>query len=151
MAKKHDHKKNKRTISFVIGEAVSVAIPPIDRVGTDFQRLPCLVSDIKSKSEFYQLTSKFGILDVCYRTSDLEPYMGSFDFDYSKITNKISLRAAAQAFNKRCKDKSDSMPTCNCNGRCTDKRCSCFSKNEKCSSHCHSKSVTNICCNKTKN
>ena len=61
MEKKHDHKRNKRTIEFSVGDPVSVGIPPIDSVGCDFPHLPCFISEIKKSGEFYQLTSLFGI------------------------------------------------------------------------------------------
>ena len=79
MEKKHNHKRNKRTISFSIGEMVSVSIPHIDRVGCDFPRLPVVVSDIKH--DMYVLVCKYGILDVCYRADDLESFSGQLDFD----------------------------------------------------------------------
>ncbi len=96
----------------------------------------------------YELVSKFGILDICYRAGDLESYSGVLDFDYKKISNKISLRAAAQHFNKRAKDKNETTSSCQCNGQCNTKRCVCFNSNRKCNSHCHIKSHSNICCNK---
>jgi hypothetical protein len=148
MEKKHDNKRNKRTVSFSVGEMVSVSIPPIDRVGTDFPRLPCVISE--QKGDFYQLVCKFGILNICYRADDLENYSGEVGFDFKNIKEHISLRAAAQAFNQRNVDKSETIIACNCNGKCLDRRCNCFSKNVKCNSHCHLKSRTNICCNKSK-
>ena len=93
------------------------------------------------------LVSEYGILDNAYRVGDLEAYSGVLDFEYDKISKKISLRAAAQLFNNRAKDKSETNGFCNCNGKCEDLRCGCFSKKRKCSSHCHTKSRTNICCN----
>jgi len=149
MEKKHNHKRNKRTISFSVGEMVSVSIPHIDRVGCDFPRLPVVVSEIKH--DMYVLVSKYGILDVCYRADDLESFSGQLDFDYKSIENKISLRSAAQLFNKRAHDKSDTNVSCNCNGKCADKRCNCFSRSLKCNTHCHLKSRTNICCNREEN
>jgi hypothetical protein len=149
MERKHNHKRNKRTISFSVGEMVSVSIPHIDRVGCDFPRLPVVVSEVKH--EMYVLVSKYGILDVCYRADDLESFSGQVDFEYKSIENKISLRSAAQLFNKRAHDKSDTNVSCNCNGRCSDKRCNCYSRSLKCNTHCHLKSHTNICCNREEN
>lgn len=58
MENKHDHKRNKRTLSFSVGETVSVSIPSIDRTGTDYPRLPCYVSKVKENEEFYELVSQ---------------------------------------------------------------------------------------------
>ena len=82
MSKKHDKKRNKRTVKFNIGESVSLNIPPIDRVGTDFPRLPCVIRDIRNNGEMHELVSKFGIIDICYRVEDLESYSGSLNFEY---------------------------------------------------------------------
>ena len=148
MSKKHDKKRNKLTVKFNIGESVSLNIPPIDRVGTDFPRLPCVIRDIRNNGEMHELVSKFGIIDICYRVEDLESYSGSLNFEYLEIKNYISLRSAAQLFNNRSKDKSETNGVCNCNGKCDNPKCGCFKKNKKCTSHCHLKSHTNICCNK---
>ena len=40
MIAKHDHKKNKSTIEFNVGDNITVKIPRIDRAGTAFPRLP---------------------------------------------------------------------------------------------------------------
>lgn len=147
MEQKHDKKRNKRTITFTVGEPVSVFIPPIDRVGCDFSRLPAVILELKPAGDLYSLVTKYGILDICYRAGDLESYCGDIGFDYKKITNKISLRSAAQAFNQRSKDKSETSVSCQCNGKCKDNRCNCFKRDKKCNTHCHLKSVANICCN----
>ena len=38
------YNKQHSTLSFVIGESVSVRIPCIDRASSDLSRLPCVVS-----------------------------------------------------------------------------------------------------------
>ena len=56
MVKKHDHKRNKKTRVFKIGDTVSVKIPRIERTGTDLKRLPgkiCKLSD--HKQVFYRI------------------------------------------------------------------------------------------------
>ena len=96
MEKKHNHKRNKRTISFSIGEMVSVSIPHIDRVGCDFPRLPAVVSEVKH--DMYFLVSKYGILDVCYRTDDLESFSGQLDFDFKTKVVLFYLRDPTRLF-----------------------------------------------------
>ena len=77
MIKKHDHKRNKISHVFKIGDNVTVKIPRIDRSGTDLKRLPCkvcIVSDHKQK--FYHILTQYGILNDKYCESDLELYSG---------------------------------------------------------------------------
>ena len=81
--------------------------------------------------------------------NDLEKFHGVVDFDFQAIENKISLREAARMFGNREKDIKEIEVSCNCNGECKDRRCSCFLKNITCKSHCHLKSkISKNCINK---
>ena len=87
------------------------------------------------------ICTKFGKLNNCVRASDLETYHGPVDFEYSSINSKISLRECAKKFSNRSEDLKDVEVSCNCNGKCNDKRCTCFAHGESnCNSHCHLKS-----------
>jgi hypothetical protein len=149
MVKKHDNKRNKRTLQFELHEPVSVLIPRIDRGGTDLRRLPGIVTRITEKGEFYEITSAYGILNDCYRASDLESYHGVLNFDHKTIINKIALSSAASRAGNRDKHIKQIVVTCNCKlTTCKDARCKCFKNNAKCGSHCHAPSSKSVCCNK---
>ena len=128
MVKKHDHKRNKKTIEFKIMDVVTVKIPRIDRGGTDFNRLPgviCKMSDHQEK--FYQVLTPSGILADRYRASDLEPYCGIVNVsleNYQKRYKVISLREAAilQSASTGSIEEVDAI--CNCGTVCKgDNRC----------------------------
>ncbi|CAF0918787.1 unnamed protein product [Brachionus calyciflorus] len=123
-------------------EKVSLEIPKIDRSSTDLPRLPGIISRVSG--DFYEITTKYGILNICYRASDLEPYSGPLDFDYKTVNKKISLREASHLFNKVRDDVI--VVTCDCKGACSDNRCKCFKNEQKCSSHFHLKVITNKKC-----
>ena len=74
MLKKHDHKRNKRTVEFSVGDSVSVMKPRIDRGSSDLPRLPGIVSAVSG--EFYTIVTKYGILANKLRSGDLELYNG---------------------------------------------------------------------------
>lgn len=97
---------------------------------------------------FYEIGTKFGILNDKYRAGDLEPYHGLIDFDYTTLKKSISLREAAMLQSNRFVDLKEAAPICNCTGKCSDKRCGCFAKGVKCGSHCHLKKKENCCVNK---
>jgi hypothetical protein len=143
MSKKHDHKRNKRTIEFEEGEAVSVLIPPIDRGGSQLPRAPGVVSRVMKERDLYEICTKFGVLKDCLRAGDLETYHGVIDFDYTSIKNKISLREVSTKLAGRDKDLKEIEVSCQCTGKCSDNRCSCFLAGLACNSHCHSKKAHN--------
>lgn len=80
MENKQNHKRNKRTLEFDLGDAVTVLIPRIDRGGSDLPRAPGIVNEIKL--DLYRVVTKFSILNNCLRASELELYNGVLDFDY---------------------------------------------------------------------
>ena len=134
MERKHNKKRNKRTVEFKIGDLVSILIPRIDRGGSDMPRLPCQI--VKINGEFYQLLTKYGLLNDHYMVSDLEPYNGLVMFDKT-MTNKLSLREASKLAANRLKDLKAIELSCNCKSKCLSKHCSCFKNEQKCNSHCH--------------
>ena len=144
MIKKHDHKRNKKTVEFKVGDCVSVKIPRIDRTGTSFARLPGKVCKIAShKQQFYGILTQWGILNDNYLPSDLEPYSGVVNVNldnYEDNYSKLSLTEAARLQGLSTGLVEAVVKTCNCTGVCkSDGRCSCWSNGEKCGSHCHLK------------
>ena len=125
MIKQHDHRRNKSTREFKIGDTVSVLIPRIDRGGSDLPRLPSRVLKISGQKDFmYQIITKYGIIDNYLRICDLEPYHGLVE---DKIKDNITLREAARLAANRVVDLKDAVVSCNCNGPCNeDNRCSCY-------------------------
>lgn len=143
MERKHNHKRNKQTREFKIGDRVSVSIPPIDRAHVTLPRLPCIVKNVsKVRESFYTLVCSHGVLNVKYRVSDLEPYNGVFNFDLDSAPSKeITLREAVRLGEMREKDLKETRTKCNCKVPCAqDNRCSCFKLKQKCTPHCHSNS-----------
>ncbi|KAL5515883.1 hypothetical protein EMCRGX_G001128 [Ephydatia muelleri] len=100
-AKKMAERYNKQhsTLSFVIGESVSVRIPRIDRASSDLSRLPCVVVDIVGGDQsLYRLRCQHGVLNVCYTAGELEKFNGSVVCTEENWQNQrfISLREAAR-------------------------------------------------------
>ena len=151
MTKKHDHKRNKRTLEFNCKDPVSIAIPRIDRGGTDLRRIPGVVTRIAKHNnvEFYEITTAYGILNDCLRASALEDYAGVIDFDPNTIKNKIALTSAAQLAGNRDRHIKQIQVSCNCKTTsCADARCKCYKNKMPCSSHCHGSATAVNCCNK---
>ena len=64
------YNKQHSTLSFVIGESVSLRIPRIDRASSDLSRLPCVVVDIVGGDQsLYRLRYDIGI--KCIITCEL--------------------------------------------------------------------------------
>ncbi len=150
MIKQHDHRKNKTTTEFKLGDYVSVLIPRIDRGGSDLPRIPGVVHKKSGEKDFrYQVKTIYGVLDKYLRTCDLEKYNGLVETDANK-NNSITLREAARLASNRAMDLSEAVVNCNCNGSCVnDGRCRCFKGNKLCNSHCHLKSK--MSCSNCKN
>jgi len=134
---KHNHKRNRKTVEFEIGDAVTLKKTKIDRGGTELARLVAVVTGKKRIN--YILTCEYGKLDFQYPAEELERYNGLIEFDVSKITGTISLRAAIGKSAERDKLLSEIEVKCDCRGKCLTKKCKCFSKELKCNSHCHGK------------
>jgi len=128
MIKKHDHKRNKKTREFKVGENVSVKIPKIDRGGHNFSRISGKVCKISSHKEaWYHVLTIYGILADRYRASDLEPFSGIVQVNLENYENsykEISLREAAQLQGANRGSVEKANVTCNCVGVCyNDGRC----------------------------
>ncbi len=158
LIKKHDHKRNKVTRSFELGDKVSVKIPRIDRGSADFTRLPGIVGKVSCHNQtFYSIITVFGTLNDSYRACELEPYSGIISVVHEDLDiKKISLHEAANLQAARTGSLEEINAVCNCTNKCyNDKRCSCFKIGKKCTSHCHIKKVRGnatpskiVCCNK---
>ena len=125
---------------------MSVLIPRIDRGGSDLPRIPAQVIRVcGNKDKFYEIATKFGIIETKYRASDLEVYERIVE---ANTTIHATLREAAIKSQLRTASSSEienSHIKCNCKGKCSeDKRCKCFKASQKCTSHCHISGQT--CC-----
>ncbi len=63
-------KGRKRLNNYEISDLVRIAVPKINRFGIDRLTLPCKV--LEKVKNWYQLESKFGIIDVFYSSRELE-------------------------------------------------------------------------------
>ncbi len=145
MTRKHDHRRNKKTTVFKVGDAVSVLIPRIDRGGTDMPRLPGKVTRVTN--DLHEITTAYGVLNDCYRAGDLEPYSG--DVSGFTSTTKISMTAAASRASNRDQALKEIEISCGCRTTaCSDGRCRCFKNKVHCNSHCHLKIGNQSCCNR---
>ena len=93
---KHDHKRNKATRDFKVGDHVSVKKDKIDKGSSELSRVPCVI--IREAHNKFELLTEFGILDNMRRADDLEPYNGLIEFDVDELKEKgefVSLRTVA--------------------------------------------------------
>ncbi len=98
-----------------------------------------------------KIKTKYGILNDCYRSGDLESCHGILDFDPGTVLNKTSLTTAANKARNRELNVKDTEISCGCKaGSCSNRLCKCFKNNTPCNSHCHKIQNSN-CCNKEKN
>ena len=128
------NKGKKRIKEYQIGDLVRVAVPKIDRFSVDRPTLPCKIIK-KTKNDKYELGTKFGIIEICYAASELEP-LGTAAFpELDNIpSNKISIREAARLQSVG----PVSGGICNYKNECNNNRCRCKKAGGNCSSRCHS-------------
>ncbi|PKB96440.1 hypothetical protein RhiirA5_434836 [Rhizophagus irregularis] len=90
------NKERKRVKEYQIGDLVRVAVPKIDRFSVDRPSLPCKIME-KPDNNKYRLGSKYGIIEICYSSGELEP-LGTAAFpELNEIpSNNISIREAAR-------------------------------------------------------
>eukprot|EP00731_Ephydatia_muelleri_P000988 Em0001g988a len=146
-AKKMAERYNKQhsTLSFVIGESVSVRIPRIDRASSDLSRLPCVVVDIVGGDQsLYRLRCQHGVLNVCYTAGELEKFNGSVVCTEENWQNQrfISLREAAR---KQAPWNHFVSNACKCKTGCLNRKCQCVRKNISCSTYCHKSASCSNC------
>ena len=94
--------KTKSVCTFEVGDKVTVRVPRIDRASTDVHRLPCVVvQKLGRKYHLYRLRSTCGVLNSCYRESDLESFAGALPFGVDKWEDAptVSLREASKREN----------------------------------------------------
>ncbi|KAL5503594.1 hypothetical protein EMCRGX_G010567 [Ephydatia muelleri] len=144
-AKKMAERYNKQhsTLSFVIGESVSVRIPRIDRASSDLSRLPCVVEIVGDQS-LYRLRCQHGVLNVCYTAGELEKFNGSVVCTEENWQNQrfISLREAAR---KQAPWNHFVSNACKCKTGCLNRKCQCVRKNISCSTYCHKSASCSNC------
>ena len=163
------YNKQHRTLSFVIGESVSVRIPRIDRASSDLSRLPCVVVEIvggdqslyrlryivfncvtfasyfvNSSSYVFNFRCQHGVLNVCYTAGELEKYNGSGMCEVENWQNQpfISLKEAAR---KQAPWNHFVINACKCTTGCLNRKCQCVRKNISCSTYCHKSSPCSNC------
>ena len=136
LSQKYAASKRKKTVSFAVGDNVSVRVPRIDRSGTDALRVPGVVVDCSAHG-MYKIGTAAGILQTCYRSGDLEKFCGTLSGDFTK-TNSVSIREACRTFNRGAASKSRPATSCNCMSGCSSKRCRCVKEGLNCVGSCHS-------------
>ena len=125
------YNKRHKTSNFNVGDTVSIFVPRIDRSGTDFSRIPGVITKVSGHKDInYQIGTEHGILKVCSQGGDLQHYNGTVEVDHAKT---ISLRRAALLTN----GNRFTQGKCNCKSSCTSNRCSCKKNGITCSTHCH--------------
>jgi hypothetical protein len=157
MVDKHDHRRNRVTRDFNVGDLVSVKIPRIDRAGTIFKRLEAMVGSITShqSERQHRLLTEYGTLNDTYRTGDLEPMLGcalrsKVNIDQLNV-RMVSMTEAAALQATTIGSLVAVNTLCQCKTGCfQDKRCKCFKAGLKCTSHCHGKLDTGATKSKTK-
>jgi hypothetical protein len=132
MVRKHDHKRNKISTEYKIG----------DCPGAAFARLPGMICKIANhKQQFYRILTEWGILNDKYLASSLEFYSGVVNVslnEYESKCSEISLSEASRLQGLSTGANKIVARTCKCKGVCkNDGRCSCWANGEKCGSHCH--------------
>ena len=124
--------KRVKVRDFAVGDTITVTVPKLDRSGTDFPRLPCIVQEVHGdKRKTYTFGISFGVLLNKFSDRDLQDYSGEVEANTSR---SISLREAAKLSrpeNRFCRKR------CSCKGKCSTKNCSCYASGLGCSSHCH--------------
>jgi len=96
MLKKHDHKRNKVTRDFKVGDHVSVKKDKIDKESSELARVPCVI--IRAAHNKFELATEFGIIENMRKAVDLEPINSLIEFDVNEIIEKgekVSLRTVA--------------------------------------------------------
>eukprot|EP00731_Ephydatia_muelleri_P032771 Em0024g315a len=139
------YNKQHSTLSFVIGESVSVRIPRIDRASSDLSLLPCVVVEIVGGDQsLYRLRCQDGVLNVCYTAGELEKFNGSVVCTEKKWQNQrfISLREAAR---KQAPWNHFVSNACKCKTGCLNRKCQCVRKNISCSTYCHKSASCSNC------
>lgn len=125
--------KKRKVVDFKVGDFVRVNIPKIDRFNIDRPTLPCKI--LEKIDNQYRLGCKFGVINVCYSSGELEVLGTDTYAELSKIpSNQISIREAARFQSVGMVSGS----ICNCKGTCNSKKCKCIKANVKCTSRCHS-------------
>jgi len=126
--------KKRKLVDFKVGDFVRVNIPKIDRFAIDRPNLPCKILE-KTREDRYKLGCKFGVISVCYSSSELEA-LGAITYpELNEIpSDEISIREAARLQSVGMMSGS----ICSCKGSCDNKRCRCRKVNAKCTSRCHS-------------
>ncbi|CAG8817822.1 2695_t:CDS:2, partial [Gigaspora margarita] len=86
---------NSERHEILLGDFVRVNIPKIDRFSIDRSTLPCKI--LEKTNNRYQLGCKFGVINICYSSGELEALGTTTYAELSKIlSNQISIREAAR-------------------------------------------------------
>ncbi|CAG8823861.1 1792_t:CDS:2, partial [Gigaspora margarita] len=108
--------KKRKIVNFKLGDVVKVNIPKIDQFSIDCPTLPCKI--LEKINDRYQLGCKFGVINICYSSGELEALGTATYTKLSKIpSNQISIRETGRL-------QSIGMvlgSICNCKGTCDSK------------------------------
>ncbi|CAG8640903.1 8839_t:CDS:2, partial [Cetraspora pellucida] len=88
--------KKRKLTEFNIGDFVRIGIPKIDRFAIDHPNLPCKVIG-KTENQQYRLGCKYGIINVCYSSGEIET-LGTSTYPELDIipSDQISVREASR-------------------------------------------------------
>ncbi|CAG8794661.1 18224_t:CDS:1, partial [Gigaspora rosea] len=87
--------KKRKVVDFKVGDFIRVNIPKIDRFSIDRPTLPCKI--LEKIDDQYRLGCKFGIINICYSSGEIEALGTTTYAELSKIaSNQISIREAAR-------------------------------------------------------
>ncbi|KAF0385547.1 retrotransposon nucleocapsid protein [Gigaspora margarita] len=88
--------KKRKLVDFKVGDFVRINILKIDRFSIDHPTLPCKILE-KTRENRYKLGCKFGVISICYSSSELEA-LGAITYpELNKIpSDKISIREAVR-------------------------------------------------------
>ncbi|CAG8592864.1 8719_t:CDS:2, partial [Gigaspora rosea] len=87
--------KKRKVVDFKVGDFIRVNIPKIDRFSIDRPTLPCKI--LEKIDDRYRLGCKFGVINICYSSGEIEALGTTTYAELSKIpSNQISIREAAR-------------------------------------------------------
>jgi hypothetical protein len=140
-AKKMKTISNKNVPAALIGQTVRVIIPDFDRCKIDSRKLLAVVVEIIDE-EFYRIGSKAGTLNQLF-TRNQFTLCGEKFISTSDVPNTTT--SIRKAVSQLSLSGGQGFLRCDCQKKCTTKKCKCHQSNVLCNSKCHNSTT---CANK---